>query len=183
MNDRGSSRDRLLTDALQSYRDEYRDLSDTWRHIDSKAQGTVAVAGIFLAAVFAFVRNLVTSAPGTSEKLLLVTGVLLLVAAVILSVFALRIREVVGPPLGQQIDGQIRALLQVTDTEELDERVPRFVGDQLTMWRNANLHAHGVNKAKADLVSWAQFVLLIAMVIVSVLVVLNIVTPMLTQVS
>ena len=41
----------LLEATLVSYRAEYRELSEVWWHLDDKVQGTVAIAGIFLAAI------------------------------------------------------------------------------------------------------------------------------------
>jgi hypothetical protein len=39
----------LLQVALEAYKDEYREISDSWRNTETKAQGAVAIAGIFMA--------------------------------------------------------------------------------------------------------------------------------------
>jgi hypothetical protein len=59
--------------ALENYREEYRDLSETWRSLDTKAQGLGAIAGIFLAALFAWAREMPPTF-GRSERLLVVAA-------------------------------------------------------------------------------------------------------------
>ncbi len=169
MPDQQSARDQLLAGALQSYRDEYKELSDTWRHVEGKAQGTITVSGIFLAAAFAFVRDLTGAGTGLLEKSILAVAVGMLTATVILAVLSLRVREVVAPPLGESLDEMITDLSGVTDAAEIAERLPRFVGDQLQMWKNANEAVDQVTKGKAGLVAWAQRLLLLAIALVAVL--------------
>ena len=169
MPDQQSARDQLLAGALQSYRDEYKELSDTWRHVEGKAQGTITVAGIFLAAAFAFVRDLTGAGTGLLEKSILAVAVGLLTATVILAVLSLRVREVVAPPLGENLDELITDLSSVRDAEEIAERLPRFVGDQLSMWRSANEEVDRLTKSKAGLVALAQKLLLVAIGLVALL--------------
>jgi hypothetical protein len=88
---------------------------------------------------------------------------------VILAVLSLRVREVVAPPLGENLDDLITDLSGVSDAEETAERLPRFVGDQLSMWKAANEAVDRVNKDKASLVALAQRLLLLAIGLVAVL--------------
>lgn len=169
MPDQQSARDQLLAGALQSYRDEYKELSDTWRHVEGKAQGTITVSGIFLAAAFAFVRDLTGAGTGLLEKSVLAVAVGTLTATVILAVLSLRVREVVAPPLGESLDEMITDLSGLTHAAEIAERLPRFIGDQLEMWKNANEAVDRVNKGKAGLVAWAQRLLLLSIGLVAVL--------------
>lgn len=169
MPDRHSARDQLLAGALQSYRDEYKELSDTWRHVEGKAQGTITVAGIFLAAAFAFVRDLTGAGTGLVEKSILAVAVGMLTVTVILAVLSLRVRELVAPPLGENLDDLITDLSGVSDAEEIAERLPRFVGDQLSLWKTANEAVDRVNKDKASLVALAQRLLLLAIGLVAAL--------------
>ena len=43
--------------AMNSYMDEYKEASEIWKTLENKAQVTIAVAGVFLAAVFSFSRD------------------------------------------------------------------------------------------------------------------------------
>ena len=82
----------FLKDILDSLRAEYRELSETWRHIESKAQGAVTILGIFLAGVFAFIRLLPEDATPV-EKWFLVAALALLAFSIVCAVLALRIRR------------------------------------------------------------------------------------------
>ncbi len=46
-------KEQLLASALEAYRQEYKELSESWRSLEAKAQAGVAVAGIFIAGVLA----------------------------------------------------------------------------------------------------------------------------------
>jgi hypothetical protein len=43
--------------ALAAFTDEYKEASEIWKTLESKAQVTITVAGVFLAAVFSFSRD------------------------------------------------------------------------------------------------------------------------------
>lgn len=58
-----SPRLELARTQLDAYRQEHGHLNATWGSLEKKGQGTAAVAGIFLAAVFAFIRDLPAGAP------------------------------------------------------------------------------------------------------------------------
>jgi len=105
MTDREPERSPLpdpLQDTLDAYKHEYRDLTETWRHLDGKAQGAVATAGIFLAAAFAFVRSFSEGQIPSGSRSALVAVSLLLVVSVVLAVLSLRIREVAAAPVALQ---------------------------------------------------------------------------------
>src|SRR5207237_1254243 len=104
---------------LATYQKCYEELAINWGSIDGKAQGTVTIAGIFVAGIFGFVKSLsdhrASVKPGSailsvcliSEKLcvrnttlensLLGLSVCALFASVLLGVFALRLRGSPAP--------------------------------------------------------------------------------------
>ena len=171
MTDSPHSAHQLASDALTSYREEYRELSETWRHLETKAQGTVAIAGIFLAGVFAFVRTLSDNA-SFCDKALLLIAVLLLVLSVLFAILVLRVREVTSPPIGDSLDTLVKDLL--SPGEATQEDLVAFVRDQTGMWADANKETHRHNQIKADHLFRAQILLLIAVVVVAVLTSLSI---------
>src|SRR5262249_37673689 len=87
----------LLPPALDSFREQYRDLAESWRHMDTKAQGAGAIAGVFLAAALAWAKDLPTDFT-VPQKIALVGCVVLLILAVISAVTALHVRNVSSPP-------------------------------------------------------------------------------------
>jgi Flp pilus assembly protein TadB len=161
----------LIEAALDSYREEYRELWETWRRVDSKAQGTVAIAGIFLAAVFAFVQTLSVTTP--VESALLVIAVALLVLAVLISVLVLRVREVPMAPLGDTLDQLVQDLIHGHDRPGSAE-VVGFLRDQTPLWSEANDELHTLGLKKANQLATAQLLLLIAALAVATLTVLRI---------
>jgi hypothetical protein len=162
--------------ALESYREEYRDLSETWRSLDTKAQGLGAIAGIFLAALFAWARELPPTF-GRCERFLVVGSILLLVGAIAAAVFALRVRKVAAPPLGEETAQMVTDILQKQNADELGERLTAFYNDQITSWKDTNMdmrkHAH----SKASRIEFAEATLLLAAVFAALLSILATLSP------
>src|SRR6266852_3037846 len=81
---------------LDTYRKEYAELSDVWKGIDTKAQGTATIAGVFVAAAFTFAKDLTGNKLDNLGRWLLAVAIFLLIVSIAFSVFALKMREVVG---------------------------------------------------------------------------------------
>ena len=88
---------------FKAYQFQYKDYSGWWNDLDRKAQGTITITGIILAASFAFVRQL-DATTTLLEQVLLVGVVSTLLFALALSVLALTIYEVALPPGGEDTD-------------------------------------------------------------------------------
>jgi len=164
--------EQLLRSALDSYKQEHRVVSETWKHLESKAQGTIAISGILLAGVFAFVR-MVSVASATHEKLLLMSAVLMLLLSVIFAVCVLRIREVAGAPLGDDVRGLVEDLLAGGEVPSPEE-ISNFINDQAGMWSEVNKQVDAINQCKASYLFRSQKVLLIAIMLVATLTIIAI---------
>ena len=151
---------------LDAYQNEYKDLSDTWRSLDTKAQGGITVAGIFLAAVFAYIEKVTLT---SFDRVFLVFAIALLVFTVFLAVKSLMIREVPSPPLGLCYDHYGTGLLSVKDDLEFVERNDLFFYDVLMEWRRYVQRALVDYRHKASYLYPAQMLLLFAAGIVAVL--------------
>ncbi len=154
--------------ALEAYREEYRDLSETWRNLDTKAQGLAAIAGIFLAALFTWGRELPASF-GQWQRLLIVASIVLLVAAIIAAVLALQVRMVAAPPLGDEVAEMVGDILRDQKAEEAQERIAAFYNDQITAWKDTNKNMAEESQSKASRVVVGQATLLLAAVLVAIL--------------
>lgn len=163
----------LRQTVLEAYREEYKDIADTWRNLEGKAQGAIAIAGIFIAAALTYIREL-SAQTGVTDKLLLSIAVVSLVASVVCSILALKIREVAAPPMGEYVDGLVAHLLPIEDQAELKERVTRFFHDQATAWRDMKREADEINQLKAKYLWRGQLFLLSAILTVALLTVLRI---------
>src|SRR4028119_24929 len=89
----------LRKQAITNSYDEYKELIATWRNLDTKAQGNITIAGIFIAGAFGYISK-VDGQPALYEKLFFGLTIVLLITSVILAILVLRIRPVCSPPLG-----------------------------------------------------------------------------------
>lgn len=153
---------------LDAYLIEYKELSETGRGLESKAQGSIAVAGIFIAAAFAYIRD-ITPIALSPEKILLGLAILLLVLSVILSILALRVRKVTAPPLGEFTHYYIKDLLQVTDEAAFQEYLPVVFNDHATRWLNIKQETYKLNQIKARYLWSAQLFLMASILTVALL--------------
>ncbi|MBE3037199.1 MAG: hypothetical protein IMZ62_00050 [Chloroflexi bacterium] len=154
-------RDRLCDSLLQDFRQEYADAVETWRSLEAKGQVLVTVGGVFLAAAFAFARDLRGLA--FLEKTLLATALALLVAVVLLALSVFRVVPVKKPPLGSFSENGVFDLLGRPDAD-LSAYVQRFAKDRATEWRDVIQSISSVNERKAAWVRRSQFCLVVAVV-------------------
>lgn len=166
-------RQRVASDLLETLKAEYKESSETWRALEGKAQGTVAIAGVFLAAVFAFVREAGVADGPLAERLGIGASALALVAAVICAVVTLKIRRIPAPPLGLRLQNDFKHLLKVTDPHALRLHLENFVMDQARRWAEVNVEIAATNERKGKLLVSAQLLTAVAAVIVAGLVVVN----------
>ena len=144
----------LLRDAVEVYRAEHALLGDRWKALETKAQGTVAIAGIFLAGAFTFIRNLHAGSPAV-ERWALAALAAMLGVAVGLAILALRVRAVPDPAPGVETERMAVAVCALTD-DEIDERLPHLYGEQFTVWREVNQQTRENVQEKAKYLGWAQ---------------------------
>lgn len=152
--------ERLLRDALDSYKDEYSELSETWRSLDGKAQGAIAASGIFLAGMLAFVRDLLRTA-SCAEKCLLTTSAIFLSFSIVFALLVLWVRTVPMAPLGESLESLINDLLGAEDGTT-PERLSNFARDHAKMWKTTNVEVQRVIEKKARNLVWVQGLLVSA---------------------
>ena len=157
----------LLADALQQYRAEYALLADRWKALETKAQGTAAIAGVFVGGIFAITRDLDASTP-VAEVWLLGVVILLLTAAILLAVRALYVRNLADPPAGFQLEQMAMDTVKLDDGS-FAEALPAVYGEQFTVWREANEDLRSAVVTKALAVWRAQFVLAGAVLLMAVI--------------
>jgi hypothetical protein len=167
LTDISSSKEALKKAALEAYLHEYKELTETWRGLEGKAQGSITVAGIFIAASFAYVREISTMRP--YEKWLLGIAIALLVISVIFSIIVLKLRKVPPPPLGGFVSYYVRSLIEVNKNEDFQEATQIFFNKHTTKWQSVIEQMYKTNETKAKYLWLAQLILMIAIVIVACL--------------
>jgi hypothetical protein len=163
----GDPRIELLRDARDAYRAEYQILSERWKTLETKAQGTVAIAGIFLGGIFSFIKDLNTASP-TLERWLLSLLAVLLGISVAFSVVALRVREIADPLPGEEAERMVLAVCSLP-REEIPDRLPDLYGEQFHVWKDVNARMRDCVTTKAARLGRGQIWLLFAALLMCVM--------------
>jgi len=156
-----------------SYVEEYKDLQDTWRDIERKAQNTVALAGIFLGGILAFVRNLAAT-PFNLERFLLIATIILLSVSLFHCILVLKARMIAWPLRGVYVEKLVTDLLKLTSEEFDEKRYTAFVGDQTKTWKQVNNDIYKANLDKARHLWIAQIFIILSLCLVSITAIINI---------
>lgn len=157
-----SSRD-LLEFAFQRAEYEQDELSDRWKMLDAKAQATAAIAGVFIAAAFAFVRNSGPQPLG-SPKWLFVIMLLGLATTVGFAVWSMLIRSVSLPPTAEEAAKMVRDAID-RPSGEYDRRFTGLLADSTDKWVVVLREVHEAVSVKAGRLAIAQYALLASVAI------------------
>ena len=147
----------LLSQVVAAYEYEYRDSADNWKVLDTKAQGSVAVAGIFIAGSLALAQRF-TGGTAVASRIVLGVGALLLLIAVGCALVVLKIRSVDAPPDGQSVSDLIKDVIAGGDPVS-DERYVRHLHDRIKAWHKGNGQVSKANSSKATWLWAAQLCL------------------------
>lgn len=168
-----SAKESLGKLVLESFFDEYREYTENWRSLETKAQGNIAIAGIFVAGVFAFLTKS-GSTPDVYERFFLLIAIFLLIFSVIFAMLVLRTRIVPIPPLGSFMDYSARHLLLLAESE-FPERFRRFNSDHTNTWREVISKTTKSLRSKAFYLWIAQVLLMSAIISVAILAVIKVI--------
>lgn len=145
---------------LREYEEEYKDLADTWRALETKAQGTAAVSGVFLAAGATLAKNLLTGIPFWG-RVPFVVSLLALVTSSGAAVASLRIKNAPRRPSGDAV-AELAAPLLRGPAQGADSLSVGFVGDRIEMWAKTNDDLLTTIHAKARAINQSQWLLFTA---------------------
>ena len=141
---------RIAELAVEAQKEEYKEIWEQWKVIDSKAQGVIVVSGIALTGLFAVLRD---NPPkeGLSRCFVSISVFLAFLAAVS-ALLALRVRTVKSAPLGKPI-AELVAEIQAKpqDSQNLPERYARLLNDIRNLWARP---LEDNNAAMSDKASW-----------------------------
>ena len=159
--------------AIAAYTAEYEALTDVWKGLETKAQGAITIAGIFIAAAFVFIRDLQMLNLSFSQKLLLAVAVACIVLSVIASILVLILQTVDSPPGGSLVYQMCQDVILQKMGETVAERdslIPDLslmvFGDQISIWEKAIVSTTSVNKQKVFRLRAAQWLLVAAVMMI-----------------
>jgi hypothetical protein len=173
MNNIIEAKEKLRKILLDLYQEEYNEYAVNRRNLETKAQGNVAIAGIFIAGLFAFITK-TDYHPNHIESFLLLLVLVFLVSSIIFSVLVLQTGRVPIPPLGSFAGYSVKRLLQIDETD-FDERLRRFSGDRIYIWRTVIDKIDKGVKVKAKRLWIAQVLLMAAILSVALLAIIEVV--------
>ncbi len=161
----------LIRMIVEARREEYSELSELWRHLDTKAQGVIALAGILLAAFVAFITK--TQPSSAAQRAIYVVGVALFTSSLAMAALSLKIREVVGPPHFGDIESTIEDFLQLP-LEERSSRLSDLGREEISEWTRCNETVQHAVEIKARFLSWSQLLISLSIVWLAVLAMISI---------
>lgn len=145
---------------LRGLSEEYEELSETWKLIDTKAQVTASVAGVFLGGMFA-IQRLPSLSLDLGEKFVLVIALSLLVASIVCAMKGLQLRNISFPPRGASAGNTFDFLYLTSEFQTggvgLVERILRHNQEQIKVWRVVNAKTLRVVDSKGKWTLRAQW--------------------------
>jgi hypothetical protein len=144
---------KILEVGLTAYLDEYREQTDIWKILESKAQVVITVAGVFLAATFAFASQ---AGLACSAKVFAVITLLSLLLALLEALRVLQIAELLMPVDGAAMVKRTRELVDPNAPPTVPGNKYKTVINELTEESEKVLKAfESVNERKRFHLNWA----------------------------
>jgi|WetSurMetagenome_2_1015567.scaffolds.fasta_scaffold18898_5 hypothetical protein len=161
----------LHRDTLDACIKEYQEMSDTWRHLDSKAEATITVSGIILGAVFVLIQARLGNnifLRGPYDKHMIATAIILLNLSIFFAILTIRVRRVSMGITGEDIQGMANDLIQSLEYYSTD-RIANYYKDQFTICQNAINEIRNANDSKAANLTRSHWTILAAMILLMII--------------
>ena len=151
---------------------EFRQLQEMWQSLERKAQVTITTAGVFLAAIFAFIR--IMQDTNGFEKLLLIvaTGLLLLTIFTASRVLLLKIVDRI--PSGQEMTDWADRLINAKSDGTDNEKMWDYYTNRAAQWQAVSFSLEESYNEKLEDLRTAQNLLLGALLAVCLTAIYNI---------
>ena len=160
-------------EVLNAQKASYQTTSESFRDLDTKAQGAVAIAGIFLAAILAILQQ--GTVGDLWGEIAMAVSIGSLIGTVLLAIRALGLRKVVKPPSADDV--RRMAVQILTDPATAPERIAGFYGDRASAWSKATRSLDASAAKKAVAVKWAQLALALAVLATGASAILKLLSP------
>ncbi len=153
---------RLLLGHAQA---EYGELADSWKSIEQKAQGTVAIVGIFMATTPVVYSKV--GLVGVPARILLIHAVLFMVAAALVAISTLFVRSFTSIEGLEDVALGADDVYRAPDDGPDREAIREFVDQRIEGWKAANKALHEENHRKAKVLQWAQYLLFVGVILLT----------------
>jgi len=155
----------LLDRATRYATDDYDQVVSTFARLDSKAQATFGISGVFVAGTVALLNSIKDSEGSGWVGAAVIATYAVLIGAVVTSIMALRVREVMTPISSASITQMTLEMVELPDEELTTEMRAGWYREQLREWGQAIEQVDRTNSEKARLVSLSQRLLVSAIIL------------------
>ncbi len=154
---------KLLERVLTTSAAEYADKGRIFTNLDTKAQNTATIAGIFLTGAFVFIGkeslDWFISRGGPIVITLLSITIVLLVVSIVFCIIAMKIQRTLTPMASKDFACMVEEILQIEPADFTDERIENFLKDQIRVWTAVLSDISKANDNKAASVLGGQLFL------------------------
>lgn len=155
---------KFLMGRVQYEHDYY---SESWTRLDDKAQATATIAGIFMAAAFAFLQSTTISLT-RSEKVLLCLIVLDIVVCIICAILSMTVQNIASPTRAASSAQMVVDILKQAP-QELPERYDSLLADTIDPMIKVNYKLIDVVDKKRKRLVYGQVTLVAAAILIALL--------------
>ena len=155
----------LAQAVLDARKAECTQWDDAGKLLDTRAQANVAIASVFLAGVFAILRE---PAHSRAQAALFAGTVVLLSCSVLFSTLSLRVRTLEMASIGDNIEKFANDLWPRSD-EQFVSALPNFISDQARIWEHRERRLAALIAKKADYLKIAQWTMFCGIVAAAVM--------------
>lgn len=164
---------RLKDFLLSSCRNEYEQYLKSMERIETKAQNTIALSAIFIAASLAFLKreelvNLLSTG-GSTIIIMLGIAILFLLLSVTTCLISFGIRRYVSPMTSLRVKRIVDDVSKIDSNNSNDEVYRRFLSMNIEKWQDAINDLAKKNTKKAYTVLVGQYFLAISITIVAII--------------
>jgi hypothetical protein len=142
---------------------EFADACATWRDIERKAQGIVAVSGVFIGGTAALMPRILTHGCVMMAGLALVIAAL--IGATVFSVLGLRVSQYTALTESSEVRQRAQQVLRATDGQAVKVAIREFVNELAKDISETSAGIDSVNQRKAAWVLAGQVCLAVGVVL------------------
>lgn len=168
----------MLSDALSASVDMFKENARVIALVEDKAQKGATLAGIFLAAAFAFLRKAELQDLFALEEwvgLIMLSAVIaLMLACVLVCAYTLYARRMLTPPDSAEILRRAELRLRAEPERQTDEMRENHIREQAKAWHNTLAAQESAIAIKSKLLVWTQGLLVLGISMLSALLILSV---------
>lgn len=133
-----SSKSNLYNFVLNHCKDEYKDKTDTFSSIDSKAQQTCAFSGLLMGFLFSICKEETLAYLASINKnsiTILIIAIALLLIAITLAIITLRVREIATMPQISYFKEEFNLLKNLPNTNINETHINNYINSFIEHWQ------------------------------------------------